>query len=69
MKAAAAVLGASLLFFLGVLTGGAPEDDRLEGTLATCVWAAAAGAKMVRVHDVAPAVEAMRIVGQEVVIS
>jgi dihydropteroate synthase len=60
------VIGTSRKRFLGDLTGGAAEGDRLEGTLATCVWAAAAGAKMVRVHDVAPAVEAMRIVGQEV---
>jgi dihydropteroate synthase len=61
------LIGTSRKGFLGRLAGGAPADDRLEGTLATCVWAAAAGAKMVRVHDVAPAVEAMRIVAQEVV--
>ena len=61
------LIGTSRKRFLGMLTGGAPEDDRLEGTLATCTWAAAAGVKMVRVHDVAPAVEAMRIVGEEVV--
>ena len=60
------LIGTSRKRFIGDLTGGAPEDDRIEGTLATCVWAAAAGAKMVRVHDVAPAVEAMRIVHQEV---
>ena len=59
------LIGTSRKGFLGALTGGAPAGDREEGTLATCVWAAAAGAKMVRVHDVAPAVEAMRIVGQE----
>jgi dihydropteroate synthase len=62
------MIGTSRKGFLGALTAGAPEDDRLEGTLATGVWAAAAGAKMVRVHDVAPAVEAMRIVAQEVVV-
>lgn len=61
------LIGTSRKRFLGALTGGAAEDDRLEGTLATCTWAAAAGVKMVRVHDVAPAVEAMRIVGEEVV--
>jgi dihydropteroate synthase len=60
------LIGTSRKGFLGRLAGGAPADDRLEGTLATCVWAAAAGAKMVRVHDVAPAVEAMRIVAEEV---
>ena len=60
------LIGTSRKRFIGTLTGGAPVDDRLEGTIATCTWAAAAGVKMVRVHDVAPAVEAMRIVGEEV---
>ena len=60
------LIGTSRKRFLGTLTGGAPEDDRLEGTIATCVWSAAEGAKMVRVHDVAPVVEAMRIVAEEV---
>ena len=60
------LIGTSRKRFIGALTGDAQEDDRLEGTLATCTWAAAAGVKMVRVHDVAPAVEAMRIVGEEV---
>jgi dihydropteroate synthase len=60
------LVGTSRKGFLGSLTGGAPEDDRLEATIATCVWAVAAGVKMVRVHDVAPAVEAMRIVTEEV---
>jgi dihydropteroate synthase len=60
------LVGTSRKGFLGALTGGAPADDRLEATLATGVWAAAAGSKMVRVHDVAPAVEAMRIVSEEV---
>jgi len=60
------LIGTSRKGFLGGLTGGAPADDRLEATIATGVWAAAAGSKMVRVHDVAPAVEAMRIVSEEV---
>ena len=60
------VIGTSRKRFLGALTGQAPPDDRLEATIATCVWAAAAGVKMVRVHDVVPAVEAMRIVAEEV---
>jgi dihydropteroate synthase len=63
------LIGTSRKGFLGRLASGAPVDDRLEGTIATCVWAAAAGAKMVRVHDVAPAVEAMRIVAEEVQIT
>jgi dihydropteroate synthase len=32
---------------------GGPED-RLEGTLAACVWAWMAGARIFRVHDVWP---------------
>ena len=62
------VIGTSRKRFLGTLTGGAAEDDRLEATIATNVWSAAAGAKMVRVHDVAPAVEAMRVVAEEVTV-
>ncbi|MEA3056531.1 MAG: dihydropteroate synthase [Actinomycetota bacterium] len=60
------LIGTSRKGFLGGLTGGARADDRLEATIATGVWAAAAGSKMVRVHDVAPTVEAMRIVSEEV---
>jgi dihydropteroate synthase len=40
-----------------------PPDERFEGSLATAVWAAAAGVAMVRVHDVAETVQAMRLVG------
>jgi dihydropteroate synthase len=60
------VVGSSRKGFLGALTGGAPVDDRLEASLATAVVAAANGASMVRVHDVAHHVRAMRIVGEEV---
>ena len=57
------LVGASRKAFLGSLLGGAPVDDRLEGSLAVAVWAATAGAAMVRAHDVAPTVEALRVVG------
>ncbi|MBW3549086.1 MAG: dihydropteroate synthase [Actinobacteria bacterium] len=57
------LVGASRKTFLGALLGGAPVDDRLEGSLAVAVWAATAGAAMVRAHDVAPTVEALRVVG------
>ena len=60
------LVGTSRKGFLGALTGGAPPDDRLEASLATAVMAAAAGARMVRAHDVLPTVHAMRIVGEEV---
>ncbi len=39
--------------------GVAPESDRLEGSLATAVWARLAGAAMVRVHDVGATVRAL----------
>jgi dihydropteroate synthase len=60
------VVGTSRKGFLGALTDGAPAGDRLEASLATAVFAAAAGARMVRAHDVLPTVHAMRIVAEEV---
>jgi dihydropteroate synthase len=38
-----------------------PVDQRLEGTAATMVWAVERGARIVRVHDVAPMVRAVRM--------
>ncbi|MCU1495665.1 MAG: dihydropteroate synthase [Acidimicrobiaceae bacterium] len=43
-----------------------PAEERLEGSLGTAVWASAAGVAMVRVHDVLPTVQAMRLVGDRV---
>jgi dihydropteroate synthase len=57
------VVGTSRKGFLGALTGGAPPDDRLEASLATAVHAMVGGARMVRVHDVRPTVQAARLVG------
>ncbi len=57
------LVGASRKGFLGALLGGAPTDDRLEGSLAVAVWAATSGVGMVRVHDVAATVQALRLVG------
>jgi dihydropteroate synthase len=59
------LVGPSRKGFIGVV-GGAPGaplpvDQREDGTLATVVWALDHGASMVRVHDVAPAVEAIRL--------
>ena len=62
------LVGTSRKGFLGELTGGAPADDRLEASLATAVWAMTQGAGMVRVHDVAPVVQAARLVGEDVVL-
>jgi dihydropteroate synthase len=52
------VVGTSRKAFLGRLTGGAPADDRVEGSVATAAWALSQGARMVRVHDVAATVAA-----------
>jgi dihydropteroate synthase len=38
-----------------------PVEDRLEASVATAVWAISRGARMVRVHDVAPTVRAARL--------
>jgi dihydropteroate synthase len=61
-------VGTSRKSFLGRLAAGpdgsaAAPGDRLEGSLATAVWAMAAGAAMVRAHDVRPTVQAARLVG------
>lgn len=64
------LVGTSRKRFLGVLLAEAdghgpdadaalvPPDDRLEGSLATAVWSYAAGARMVRAHDVPATVRA-----------
>jgi dihydropteroate synthase len=64
------LVGTSRKTFLGALTGRsdgssepAPPEDRLEASLATATWALAAGARMVRVHDVRATVQAAKVVG------
>jgi dihydropteroate synthase len=47
------LVGASRKSFLALAEGsGAPAEGRLAGSLASLAWAAAAGAAIVRVHDV-----------------
>ena len=55
------LVGTSRKRFLGELLGGANPDDRLEGTAATVALAVAAGADIVRVHDVVPIVRTVRV--------
>jgi dihydropteroate synthase len=55
------LVGPSRKSTIGALLGGAPPEDRLEGTLALCVLAAANGADLVRVHDVAEVGRALRV--------
>jgi dihydropteroate synthase len=54
------LVGTSRKSFIGKIAGGAGRE-RLAGTIATNVVAALFGAAIVRVHDVAPHVEALRI--------
>jgi dihydropteroate synthase len=65
------VIGTSRKSFLGRLAAPAgqppvPVGDRLEGSLATAVWAAVQGAGIVRAHDVEPTVQALRLVQDKV---
>ena len=54
------LVGTSRKSFLGVLTGRA-VTDRLAGTVASVTAAVLKGADIVRVHDVASAVDACRV--------
>lgn len=58
-----AFLGAELAVADGTPDRPVPVDDRLEGSVATAVHAARAGAAMVRVHDVAATVAALDAAG------
>ena len=65
------VVGISRKSTLGALTPNPdgstpPPGDRLEASIAAAVWAATKGVGMVRVHDVAATVAAVRIVCDEV---
>jgi len=65
------VIGTSRKRFLGGLLADAdrpppgqpvPVSDRVEGSVATAVWAMIQGAGMVRVHDVRATVHAVKVV-------
>lgn len=65
------LVGTSRKTFLGRIAAGTlegsgpplPPEERLEGSLASAVWAMARGASAVRVHDVAATAQAARLVG------
>lgn len=46
------------------IAGSVPVDDRLEGSIATQVWAMCHGAQMIRAHDVVAAVQAAEVVAR-----
>jgi dihydropteroate synthase len=55
------VVGTSRKRFIGEILGGLPADERVEGTAATVALAIAAGADVVRVHDVAHMARTIRV--------
>jgi dihydropteroate synthase len=56
------LVGTSRKRFVGTLLGGAPVEQRLHGTMATVAAAVLRGAHVVRVHDVRPAVDTVRVI-------
>lgn len=54
------VVGPSRKRFIGAVSD-APPGERLEGTIAACVLAAANGANVLRVHDVKPVVKSLKL--------
>jgi dihydropteroate synthase len=55
------LVGTSRKRFIGELLGGAPPRERVEGTAATVALAIAAGADIVRVHDVTAIMKTVRV--------
>jgi len=55
------LVGTSRKAFIGKLLDNAPANERLNGTIASITASVLNGAHILRVHDVKPAVEAMRV--------
>ena len=55
------LIGSSRKSFLGRIAGRDDPADRLAGTIASCVIAYERGARLFRVHDVAPVVDALKV--------
>jgi len=56
------LVGTSRKRFVGTLLGGASVEERLHGTMATVAAAVLRGAHVVRVHDVRPAIDTVRVI-------
>lgn len=56
------LVGTSRKSFIGKLLNNAPPDQRLYGSLATAALAVWNGARIVRVHDVGPTVETLKVI-------
>ena len=55
------LVGLSRKSMIGTLLGGKPVEERVQGSVAAAVIAVQNGVSIVRVHDVAPTVEALKI--------
>ncbi len=55
------LIGTSRKSFIGRLLDNAPADERLHGTIASIAASVLKGVHIVRVHDVKPAAEAVRV--------
>ena len=55
------MLGASRKRMIGALSGEAPADQRLPGSIALAIKAVDQGAQLLRVHDVPETVQALRV--------
>jgi dihydropteroate synthase len=55
------LVGVSRKAMIGTLLNGRAPQDRMQGSVAAAVIAAVKGAKIVRVHDVAATVDALKI--------
>jgi dihydropteroate synthase len=55
------LLGASRKSFIGQITGSSRIEERLAGSLACACWAVAAGARIIRTHDVAATKQAVQM--------
>jgi dihydropteroate synthase len=60
-RGVALLVGASRKGFIGRLSGADSPDDRLPGSLAAALAAAARGAELLRVHDVAATKQALAV--------
>jgi dihydropteroate synthase len=56
------VIGTSRKRFIGAITGEDQPSGRLMGTAATVAWSVLKGAGIVRVHDVGPIVQVVRMI-------
>ncbi len=58
------LVGTSRKTFIGKILGGAPAENRLNGSIAAALACAIHGANIVRVHDVKETVEALKVVDE-----